>query len=95
MGPGMIIRRVMFSGFVAAQALLVGIWLLMPSPQGLTMCLLAVGGEASSIVGFSALRAERRQPRAAGSFMRDCTVLALVAWAVGLVVAVARLLARA
>jgi hypothetical protein len=88
------VRRVIFSGFVAAQAVLVGIWLLMPTPHAFTMCLLAMGGEASSIVGLSALKGEGRQPRAAGSFMRDCTVLALVAWAVGLVVAIAHVLSR-
>jgi hypothetical protein len=91
----MMVRRVMFSGFVAAQAVLVGIWLLLPTPHALTMCLLAVGGEASSIVGLSALKPGPRQPRAAGSFMRDCAVLALVVWAIGLVVAVAQVIARA
>lgn len=82
----------MFSGCVAAQAVLVGLLVVPPAPPPLMMCLLALGGEAASIAGFSALNVEGPQPLRAASFMRDCTVLALVVWAVGLGVALARVL---
>jgi len=90
----MLVRRVVLSGCVAAQAVLVGVWFVAPPADALMACLLALGGEASSIAGLSVLGGARRPPRRAASFTRDCTVLALVAWAVGLVVAIAQALAE-